>query len=148
LLNTACSVPLDAVRSINSDSFRSMDFYFLPFFPFDSPAMITFTVFLLSSLILSFAPELFVLSLAHPLRWPPTDDINPLCRITQLRFLCPRSPSTPIAAITTVTTPLGIAYGLVDPSGVVRYTAKYGSAQRWATSSVVTSWESPYVSTQ
>lgn len=44
-----------------------------------------------------------------------------------------------------VMTPLGIAHGVLDPSGVSRFTVRYGKAARWQHSSVVTAWDLPYV---
>jgi len=46
---------------------------------------------------------------------------------------------------TSVNTPLGVAQGVVDVSGVNRFAVKYASAQRWSPSSVATAWELPYV---
>lgn len=60
-----------------------------------------------------------------------------------LTFLCPRG------AITqgiTVHTPLGDAYGVVNTSSVNRFVVKYASAQRWQPSTLVTTWQLPYVS--
>ncbi|KZV65427.1 alpha beta-hydrolase [Peniophora sp. CONT] len=47
---------------------------------------------------------------------------------------------------TTVSTPLGSATGVADGSGV-RFSVKYGSASRWAPSTVATAWELPNGST-
>lgn len=46
---------------------------------------------------------------------------------------------------TSVNTPLGVAQGVVDVSGVNKFVVKYASAERWSPSSVATAWELPYV---
>lgn len=45
----------------------------------------------------------------------------------------------------TVKTPLGTASGTQDPAGTYRFPVKYGSANRWAPSTVATKWALPYV---
>ena len=42
-------------------------------------------------------------------------------------------------------TPLGLARGVADPDGALRFAVKYGIAARWQPSSVVTVWSLPYV---
>jgi hypothetical protein len=54
-------------------------------------------------------------------------------------FLCPATPPTDRP------TPLGTAHGTLDPSGAYRFSVKYASAPRWGPSTVVTSWNLPYV---
>jgi len=57
------------------------------------------------------------------------------------KLLCSRSLST--SSSTSVSTPLGTAQGIVDTSGVVRFTVKYGTADRWQPSSVAMAWDLP-----
>ncbi|KAH9928173.1 Alpha/Beta hydrolase protein [Fomitopsis serialis] len=56
------------------------------------------------------------------------------------KLLCSRSLST---SSTSVSTPFGTAEGVVDTSGVVRFTVKYGTANRWQPSSVAMAWDLP-----
>jgi hypothetical protein len=44
-----------------------------------------------------------------------------------------------------ILTPLGIAHGVADPDGALRFTVRYAQAARWQPSSVVTAWDLPYV---
>ena len=43
------------------------------------------------------------------------------------------------------TTPLGLAHGVADPNGALRFAVRYGTAVRWQPSSMVTAWDLPYV---
>lgn len=40
-------------------------------------------------------------------------------------------------------TPLGTAQGVADPEGALRFAVRYGIADRWQPSSVVTAWNLP-----
>jgi len=59
-----------------------------------------------------------------------------------LTFLCPRGTITQGIA---VQTPLGDAHGVVNTPSVNRFVVKYASAQRWQPSTLVTTWQLPYV---
>lgn len=75
---------------------------------------------------------------------PSLDSKSWLCHLfhtTLAQKLCLREGSTAIS----VNTPLGVAQGVVDVSGVNRFAAKYASAQRWSPSAVVAAWALPYV---
>lgn len=57
-----------------------------------------------------------------------------------LAFPCPIG-----SAVVTLKTPLGTASGTRDSAGSLRFPVKYGSANRWAPSTVAASWALPYV---
>ena len=57
------------------------------------------------------------------------------------RFLCPRQDGSAL----TVSTPIGTARGTSDDAGAVRFVVKYANHNRWQASTVVTSWQLPYV---
>lgn len=42
-------------------------------------------------------------------------------------------------------TPLGLANGVSDTGGALRFSVKYASSSRWGPSSVATTWSYPYV---
>jgi hypothetical protein len=108
--------------------------------------MTHFTALLFSLLSLSLVPGLLFATSARPLSSLSFGDPSFLCRFAQLPLFCRRNPSTPISGVVTTPTPLGPAAGLVDESGVVRYSVRYGSADRWSPSSASTQWTPPYVS--
>lgn len=57
------------------------------------------------------------------------------------QFLCPREGSSN----PTVKTPLGNAQGTADANNAARFAVRYGQAARWQPSTVVSSWQFPYV---
>lgn len=59
------------------------------------------------------------------------------------RFLCPRQDGSAL----TISTPIGTARGTSDDAGAIRFAVKYASHSRWQASTVVTSWQLPYVYT-
>lgn len=75
----------------------------------------------------------------------PQIPANLLCDIPFIsQWICPRdSGGSSTSSSLSVSTPLGTAEGTSDTSGVVRYAVRYGSADRWQPSSVVTSWALP-----
>ncbi|PCH37718.1 alpha/beta-hydrolase [Wolfiporia cocos MD-104 SS10] len=81
------------------------------------------------------------------LKFPPVVSGNVFCNVPIpiiQAVLCPRDTSASSASTTTsVSTPLGTAEGAADTSGVTRFAVRYGSADRWQPSSVVTAWEFP-----
>ncbi|OBZ69107.1 Para-nitrobenzyl esterase [Grifola frondosa] len=72
---------------------------------------------------------------------PPTVPKGLLCSMPYwiLKGLCPRQGSSTL----TVDTPLGTAHGTSDGSDAVRFAVKYGSANRWQPSAVVSTWQLP-----
>jgi len=77
-----------------------------------------------------------------PLVVRPNDPKKILCQLPILKkFLCPLSGSS----ATNRPTPLGTARGTVDPSGTYRFPVKYASAPRWGPSTLVTTWDLPFV---
>ncbi|KAG1754325.1 Carboxylesterase [Suillus lakei] len=107
--------------------------------------------------IISILSSLLLVSLSHAspvsrefsssgLSLPSLDSQSWFCRLvhaTLAEKLCLREGST----ATSVNTPLGVAQGAFDVSGVNRFAAKYASAERWSPSSVVTAWTLPNGST-
>ncbi|KAG6877731.1 hypothetical protein C0993_004548 [Termitomyces sp. T159_Od127] len=74
------------------------------------------------------------------LRFPSADPKELLCQLPILKkFLCPRSGNSSLY----VKTPLGLAIGTPDDSGVRRFVVKYASASRWGPSTVASSWALP-----
>jgi hypothetical protein len=72
---------------------------------------------------------------------PLFDPSGLLCNLPIVnKILCPRQGGTPGPS---VKTPLGVATGVLDSSGAMRFSVKYGSAQRWAASSMVKTWQLP-----
>ncbi|EKM55684.1 uncharacterized protein PHACADRAFT_184465 [Phanerochaete carnosa HHB-10118-sp] len=57
------------------------------------------------------------------------------------QLLCPRQGSSN----PTVKTPLGTAQGIADADNAARFAVRYGQAARWQPSTVVSSWQFPYV---
>lgn len=105
--------------------------------------MIAFIPYICSFLLVAATTTLAspVPSESHsPFGLPPIDPRGILCNIPIINtLLCPRQGTSGI----TITTPLGKAQGVVDPSGAYRFPVKYGSAQRWAASSMATTWQLP-----
>ncbi|EGN95639.1 hypothetical protein SERLA73DRAFT_95197 [Serpula lacrymans var. lacrymans S7.3] len=103
--------------------------------------------------LFAFASSLLLASTAwaSPLRnpdprlsFPPLSPTSLLCDIPFVKaFLCPRDGSLGLS----VNTPLGTAQGTVDVPNVNRYAVRYASADRWAPSTVATTWELPNGST-
>lgn len=76
------------------------------------------------------------------LRFPSVDPKELLCQLPILKkFICPRSGNSSLY----VKTPLGLAIGTPDDSGVRRFVVKYASASRWAPSTVASTWTLPSV---
>ncbi|KAG1756333.1 Carboxylesterase [Suillus paluster] len=77
---------------------------------------------------------------------PSLDSKSWFCRLvhtTLAENLCLQEGSTALS----VNTPLGVAQGTADVSGVNRFAVKYASAERWSPSSMVTAWALPNGST-
>jgi len=74
------------------------------------------------------------------LRIPQIDPQELLCQLPIVKkFLCPRTGND---ALNTAT-PIGTAHGTVDPSGATRFTVKYATANRWAPSTLASTWGFP-----
>ncbi|EIN07109.1 alpha/beta-hydrolase [Punctularia strigosozonata HHB-11173 SS5] len=103
--------------------------------------MVAFIKLFVSSLLLaSSAYAGPVRSVESALVFPPVINKGLLCKIPILRaILCPRDSTQTVS----VSTPLGSATGVMDTTTAARYSVKYGSASRWKSSSVVTTWALP-----
>jgi len=66
------------------------------------------------------------------------------CRMNIFTLICFLVPVAYAQAVT-VNTPLGTASGTQDPVGTYRFPVKYASADRWAPSTVASTWALPYV---
>ncbi|KAG5647317.1 hypothetical protein DXG03_000855 [Asterophora parasitica] len=74
------------------------------------------------------------------LKVPTIDPQDILCQLPIVKkFLCPRKGSNAL----TIPTTIGVARGTADPSGASRFTVKYASANRWAPSTLVSTWALP-----
>ncbi|KAF5380850.1 hypothetical protein D9615_004107 [Tricholomella constricta] len=97
------------------------------------------------ALNLLLVPLLVTLSSATPisyesLRFPSFDPQELLCQLPILKkFLCPRTGTDALNIQTT----MGLARGTADPSGASRFTVKYASANRWAPSTLASTWGLP-----
>lgn len=98
-----------------------------------------FPVFLLAYASLFFPILAFPADRNRPIVVPHVDPSKITCRLPVVKnYLCPAQGnglSRP--------TPLGIAQGVADPEGALRFVVKYGTATRWQPSSVVTAWNLP-----
>ncbi|GBE81697.1 alpha/beta-hydrolase [Sparassis latifolia] len=110
--------------------------------------MVAFTSFVFASLLVSSTWGFPLLSRSYPdgvpaLRLPPITHKGLFCSIPFASWmnLCPRTTST-VNSLTTQT-PIGTAQGTSDVDGAVRYAVRYGSAERWQQSEVVTTWDFP-----
>ncbi|KAG5637762.1 hypothetical protein H0H81_003329 [Sphagnurus paluster] len=74
------------------------------------------------------------------LQFPKVDPQDLLCQLPILKkFLCPRTGTNAL----TIPTTIGVARGTADPSGANRFIVKYASANRWAPSTLVSTWGLP-----
>lgn len=74
------------------------------------------------------------------LRIPKVDPKKILCQLPLLeRYLCPDGGLNSLSRITV----LGTASGVLDPEGAHRYPVRYAKSNRWAPSTLATSWELP-----
>ncbi|CCM03627.1 uncharacterized protein FIBRA_05771 [Fibroporia radiculosa] len=114
--------------------------------------MATFILLVLSLLVASpsWALPLDSHNSVPQLKFPPVVPGNLFCSVDIpiiSQWLCPRDSSSSSSASsstsTSVSTPLGTAEGVSDISGVIRFPVRYGTADRWQSSSVVTSWDLP-----
>jgi hypothetical protein len=101
--------------------------------------MVTLVAFVCSLLLVS------TFTLASPLiPAQPSGFFDPsglLCNLPIVnKILCPREDGTPGLP---VKTPLGVARGVSDASGAMRFSVKYAAAQRWAASSMAKTWQLP-----
>ncbi|KIM79571.1 hypothetical protein PILCRDRAFT_98075 [Piloderma croceum F 1598] len=101
--------------------------------------MIALAIFICSLLLVSTS------TLASPLvPVQPGQFFNPsglLCNLPIVnKILCPRQDGT---LGLSVKTPLGVARGVSDASGAMRFSVKYAAAQRWAASSMAKTWQLP-----
>lgn len=104
--------------------------------------MIAFIHLVLSLLLVSTSTTLAspVPSKSLRLRLLPLNKRGLLCQIPVInKILCAQKGTSAIS----INTPIGAAKGVVDPAGAVRFAVKYGSAARWGTSSVATTWQLP-----
>lgn len=92
-----------------------------------------------------FSSLLVVVTCASPLpndrlQFPKVDPKELLCQLPIVKkYLCPRTG----AGALNVQTVIGIAHGTQDPTGASRFTVKYASANRWAPSTVASTWSLP-----
>jgi hypothetical protein len=71
-----------------------------------------------------------------------TDSNKTLCNLRGLKTIfCPHRRQDNLK----VKTALGFAQGVKDPSGADRFIVKYADSQRWKPSTLVSSWNLPYV---
>ncbi|KAF8226794.1 hypothetical protein L208DRAFT_1393304 [Tricholoma matsutake] len=87
-------------------------------------------------------PFIFIVStvLASHLPFPALDLSELPCQFPFInKFLCPHTGSASL----NINTPLGRAIGTPDPSGAVRYVVKYANANRWAPSTLLSTWDLP-----
>ncbi|RDB21195.1 cAMP-regulated D2 protein [Hypsizygus marmoreus] len=74
------------------------------------------------------------------LQFPKFDPKQLLCQLPIIKkFLCPRTGNGAL----NVETPVGLARGTADPSGANRFTVKYATANRWAPSTLASTWGLP-----
>ncbi|KAG6851287.1 hypothetical protein H0H93_011723 [Arthromyces matolae] len=100
--------------------------------------MIAFNL-ILSALLVSNACAT-PLPIIQGLQFPSFDPRDLLCQLPIVdKILCPRNG----VASLNVVTPLGIAHGTPDASGVRRFVVKYASASRWHASTVASTWTLP-----
>jgi carboxylesterase type B len=78
---------------------------------------------------------------ANPFKIPSGNPLAILCKLPVIgNLLCPKQSGS---STLSVSTPIGTAHGTLDSSGVTRFAVRYASAERWAESSVATTWELP-----